>query len=230
MAAHEEACVRRRLETSDHSFELAVRNTLVQPADPRWLDGADAFVIGGSGAFSVHDPRSQPWVTPMRTFLDRALAKRIPGFGICFGHQLLGVHMGANVRTEAAHAEVGTIDLELTEAGRRDRVFGGLDQPLRAQTGHSDSVMSVPEGVELLATSTKLDTQAFKVRDAPMWSAQFHPDLTGAEARARYEAYQAALARSNVDAPREGTDRFLAGADEASALLGRFLDVVMSEP
>ena len=52
MAAHEEACVRRRLETSDHSFELAVRNTLVQPADPRWLDGADAFVIGGSGAFS----------------------------------------------------------------------------------------------------------------------------------------------------------------------------------
>ena len=63
------------------------------PADVRWLDGIDGLLIGGSGDYSVHHPQSQRWVNPMRVVLDAALQRRMPGFGLCFGHQLLGLHL-----------------------------------------------------------------------------------------------------------------------------------------
>ena len=63
-------------------------------------------------------------------------------------------------------------------------------------TGHSDCVSTIPPNVELLASNDRLLTQAFKVKDRLFYSVQFHPDMSGAEARARYLAYRAGFCRS----------------------------------
>ena len=226
MGPHEADCVRRRL--AGRPARLTVRNALAAPASADWLAGVGMVIIGGSGAFSVHDPRSGWFVDPLRDFLEATLARDTPGFGVCFGHQLLGVHLGHAVITDPAHAEVGTITVDLTDAGAADPVFGGLPGQFSAQTGHSDSIIKTPAGVDLLATTPTLDTQAFRVRGTHFYSAQFHPDLTGAEAHARYQAYRRGLAESGVDVPDVNDDHFIEGADDAAALLGSLADTVIA--
>ena len=124
MASHELDCIRRRLGSLDTS--ITVRNVFSETPKTEWLSGMDAMVIGGSGAFSVHDPRSEAWVTELRHLLDACLERSVPSLGICFGHQLLGLHLGAEVVTDLARREVGTLAFDLTEAGANDPLFGSL--------------------------------------------------------------------------------------------------------
>lgn len=226
MADHERGCVNRRLD--GRHVELQTHNVLTGELPPSAVERFDAVIFGGSGDYSVHDPRSEPWLGQLRGLLDRVLERGQPGFGLCFGHQLLGAHFGADVATVDEHAELGTVDMRLTKQGVTDPIFGDLEEDFHAHTGHSDHVSSVPPGVVVLATNETLETQAFKVADRPFYSTQFHPDLTGAEAVSRYLAYQASLARAD-DAATLGASRFRPGADAATVLLGRFLDAVARE-
>jgi GMP synthase (glutamine-hydrolysing) len=225
MATHERECVARRIGTEP--VELLARNGLVDEASVAWLDGADALVIGGSGSYSVHHPESARWVEPLRKLLDGALHRGLPGFGVCFGHQLLGHHLGRRVITDDEHAELGTIEVSLTADGERDEVFSAVDPSFVAHTGHSDHVDGVPEGVDLMASSEQLTTQAFRVRGAPFFTTQFHPDLSGAEAVCRYLAYKRSLAVGFTDEQATlAASKFRPGADVAVALLGRFVELV----
>jgi GMP synthase (glutamine-hydrolysing) len=225
MAAHEAQCVRDRLGA--RQIALETRNAVPQRADPSWLDGFDFLLIGGSGDFSVHHPKSATWVTPLRRVLDRALERALPGLAICFGHQLLGFHLGCPVATVPSHAELGTVDVELTEAGRRCPVFGALGLRFRAHTGHSDHVTGVPEGVDLLAQNEALRTQAFRVRGTRFFSTQFHPDMTGQEGRDRYLAYRQHFTDGDLELALERAASFQPGQDESCALIGRVADYAL---
>jgi GMP synthase-like glutamine amidotransferase len=217
MTAHERTCIQRRVGEGVATF--AVRNALEATPDPAWVDGHDALIIGGSGQHSVHHPDSASWVGGLRRVLDRALGRKMPGFGLCFGHQLLGFHFGGEVRTDERFAEVGTVEVELTDEGSRDPVFGSLESYFPAHTGHSDSVDRVPVGLELLASNSRLQTQAFRVAGERFYSTQFHPDLTGAEAVVRY------CANKNIP-PERGAALFRPGADAAVTLLGSFVGLL----
>jgi len=224
MATHELGCVERRL--ADRAVRLVARNAIAERPDASWLQGVHALIVGGSGAYSVHHPRSQRWVSPLRRLLDVVLERGLPGFGICFGHQLMGYHLGAAVNTDQNHAELGTIRLHLTPEGKRDSLFGGLGAVFSAHTGHSDHVDGTPAGVELLASGDQLTTQAFKVRDAPFYSTQFHPDLTGQEAASRYVAFHASRPDHGDADPAELASHFQPGQDASARLLGLFVDLV----
>ncbi len=218
-ADHERSCVAQRIGIGNAT--LTTRSAVSEQASPAWLDGQDAIIIGGSGAFSVHHPESDPWVSKLRTLVDAALSANLPGFGICFGHQLIGRHFGAEVHTDRRYAEVGTIDVDLTPAGRADPLFSSVDPSLPVHTGHSDHVDATPEGLELMASAPSLETQAFRVRGTCFYSTQFHPDLTGAEAVARYMAF----AQNKPDALANAS-RFRPGADTSVTLLARFVELL----
>ena len=224
MLEHEKICMRRRL--SGVSVELRERNVLETPPKADWLDGCDLMVIGGSGDFSVHDPRSRSWITGLRQLLDEALSKEVPGFGICFGHQLLGLHFGGVVRTGEEGAEAGTVEVSLTESGMEEPLFQGMGASFYAHTGHSDFVEAVPEGLELLASNNSLKTQAFRVKGAPFYSTQFHPDLTAEEAHQRYFIYQRGL-RDYMPDQKDIRANFEPDKDESSELLARFVERVV---
>ncbi len=218
MLAHERACLSARLARLAPA--LTAHNAVAEPARKEWLDGVDGVVIGGSGNFSVHHPLSQPWVEPLRALLEEILDRSLPGFGICFGHQLLGLHLGTPVATDPHKEELGTHGFQLTEGGLKDPLFSALDLDFEAHTGHSDCVTGVPAGVELLARNERLETQAFKVRDKPFYSVQFHPELLAGEARERYLMSKATTPESlrhaerfrPIDAPPvDLLSRFVAG-------------------
>jgi len=223
MAAHERRCVADRIGAD--RIRLRARNALLEPARPQWAEGVDAVVIGGSGDYSVHDPRSAPWVAHLQALIARLLSARRPTFAICFGHQLLGHHLGVPVHT-TEQAELGTVSLRLTTAGETDPLFSSLDRVFAAHTGHSDHVSAPPPDVLVLAEGERCALQAFKHVDAPFYSTQFHPDMTGREAHDRYMAYREALAVAKHAEAKARADRFHPDRDDASVLLRRFIDLV----
>ncbi len=221
---HERECIARRLAAQP--VDLHIVDGLAETVEPARLDSVDLLILGGSGDYSVHDPRSAACVTELRRLLDRVLERQLPTFGICFGHQLVGHHLGGVVQTDDAHAEIGTVPLELTAEGKSDPIFGELPTEFGAHTGHSDHVTSVPPGVELLAAGQRLAAQAFKVSGAPLYTTQFHPDMTGAEAITRYLTYQDTFSETLTEQAEGAVDRFRPGEDAATVLLARFFEHV----
>ena len=216
MGLHEENCIKTNTGGNFNYTTLNALNSTLSEVDPSDFDG---IIIGGSGDYSAHHPKSQRWVKPLLKFMEQALDQNVPGFGLCFGHQLLGTVMGSTVETDLSHAEVGTVQLSLTEAGKNDPVFGKLPTSFFAQTGHSDYVTHLPSGITLLVSGGKVPTQAFRVDGKHFYSTQFHPDLSGQQARERYRAYREKIKAQDVD---DGETLFLIGKDDATKLLSHF--------
>ena len=224
MASHELQCVSARF--GERAVVLETRNAVVEEAHPAWLDGYDALVIGGSGDYSVHHPNSQAFVGPMLKVMEAALHREMPGFGLCFGHQLLGRLFGSEVVTDPDSEEVGTVSVRLSDAGRECALFEGFPDTFKVHTGHSDCVVSLPSGLDLLASNARTVCQAFQVQGARFFSTQFHPDLTGAEAQSRY-LINKQNPNGEVDSlSRTKAEAYHPGEDLSTVLLGRFIDHV----
>ena len=73
-----------------------------------------------------------------------------------------------------------------------------------------------------MASNSALDTQAFRVTGELAYSTQFHPDMTGSEARERYLAYKDGFIEQSPDHAR-GAEMFTLEADEATPLLENFV-------
>lgn len=220
MAGHERDCVARRLGPG---VSLRTYNVFDHHPERSWLNDVDALIIGGSGAFSVHDERSEGFVFPLRDLLDRCLETGLPGFGICFGHQLLGMHLGAPVVTDESRKESGTVSYRLTEAGAADPLFGAFGSTFYAHTGHTDRVTKVPNGTVLLAENDIVEAQVLKVRGAAFYSTQFHPDLIAEEAQHRYRAFAGGLGPEALARVQADIDSFDPLRRDTEDLLSRFL-------
>ena len=74
--------------------------------------------------------------------------------------------MGGRCIHDPQKAELGTVELTLTAAGREDPLFGSLPPVFWGQAGHEDCVTELPPGAILLASSERVQNQAFKLRGA----------------------------------------------------------------
>lgn len=223
MAGHEINCIKKKFQNT--ATQVSVHNVVGAAPTQNLLD-TNAIIIGGSGAYSVHAEQCQHWVQPTCNFIEQALKQKVPGFGICFGHQLLGKVLGSKVVTSGEHTEIGTVELDLTTQGTSDPVFGKLPNRFTAQTGHSDHVQTIPSGTVLMAQGDLVQTQAFRIEGTQFYSTQFHPDMTGAQARERYIAYHHKLQAVTPTATVEEAQKFELDRDDACSLLGNFIESI----
>jgi GMP synthase-like glutamine amidotransferase len=107
--------------------------------------------------------------------------------------QLLAAALGARVYA-APEPEVGLLEVELTPAGRDDRLFAGVTEPLVSLQWHGDT-FDLPDGAVRLASSPLAANQAFRAGDRA-YGVQFHLEVTGEMARQWGEipAYRDSLA------------------------------------
>lgn len=165
------------------------------------LDRIGGVVVTGSLA-SVTRP--EPWMDRLGRWL-LAASHSVPVLGVCFGHQLLARALGGAVERNPQGPEIGTFPVELTEAGRRDPLFAGLENPLAVQESHEDHVAVVPPGGVVLAQNAQAPVQAF-AHGPRLRGVQFHPEFDAERARALCEEERPAL-----EAVRPGlADRALA--------------------
>ena len=189
------------------------------------LDRADVVLLGGSGDYSV--ARGGPWLAGALDAMVALYEEGKPTFASCWGFQAMARALGGEVVTDRGRAEVGTVWLELTEEGRRDPVFGLLDERFQVLIGHEDIVTELPRGATLLASSDRVENEAFRFDGKPIYCTQFHPELCRADIVQRLAAYPSYLPLANATSLEE-FERMMPETPHAEAILRRFLDLVMA--
>ncbi|NBC16954.1 MAG: type 1 glutamine amidotransferase [Bacteroidetes bacterium] len=186
MEHQEQVCFVERCRLPLEQFRPAnvVRDTISVDL----LTGVDGMMIGGAGEYSV--TKTYPWTDDLLDLIRVAHDRDLPIFGSCWGHQLIATALGGTVITDKERAEFGCGFVELTEAGLADPLFDGVSRRFRANLGHRDRVIDLPEGGIELAFNASQPNQAFRIRDKPIYGTQFHTELDAQRERERLIKYR----------------------------------------
>jgi len=160
-----------------------------------------------------------PWSEKTAHWIRQAVAAEIPVFGVCYGHQLLAHALGGVVGDNPEGKEFGTITIRCNHQAGQDSLFKGLPEKFAVQACHSQSVLQLPPGATLLASSAMDRHHAFAVGTCA-WGVQFHPEFDAEVLRRYIRRFADDLAAQGDD-----VDRLLAGAREtpySEELLRRF--------
>jgi GMP synthase (glutamine-hydrolysing) len=164
------------------AFETRFDAELVSPlsgfGNPgSWLERsrADALVLSGSDR-SVLSELS--WMLEEEAVLRYAVERGVPALAVCFGHQLLAKALGADIATR--EKRIGLFELERARRSDGDPehggdLFDGVGDPIVVPEQHSDQVVDVPPGFELVATSGYCRVQAVRHSAHAIFGVQFHP-------------------------------------------------------
>jgi GMP synthase-like glutamine amidotransferase len=193
------------------------------PVDPTAFQ---ALYITGSAASMADRP---DWVAGVVDLVRASARERVPVFGVCFGHQVIGAALAGDPWAgKAPRPEVGWVDVDVL---RDDPLFDGVPRQFKVFVSHEDEVHPNPPGLDVLARSEQCPVHAIRAPGLPIWGVQFHPEMAYDEAartvRSRATRHpelgldpDAVLAGASIS--EELCDRlfrnFLRAADQAATL------------
>lgn len=136
-------------------------------------DSAIKGIILSGSPFSVNDV-SAPEVNVL------ALMQQTPVLGICYGAQLTAKQFGGKV-ARSSKREYGRAILH---AQKEDALLKDLLPASQVWMSHGDSILQLPDGFEVLATTDSIPVAAFKMTaegtpssSQPLYGLQFHPEV-----------------------------------------------------
>ena len=186
--------------------------TLPPPNQATWV------LVTGSPAMVTHGDK---WGEDTAAWLVRVVEAGVPVLGVCFGHQLLAHALGGVVGDCPGGPEIGTVQVSLTPEGARDPLFQPGPGRFSAQVSHWESVLELPPGARLLATTERDPCHAFAYGEQA-WGVQFHPEFDAEITRTYLRERRQKLANGGQD-----VDALLAGVHESphgAAILPRFVN------
>jgi GMP synthase (glutamine-hydrolysing) len=136
-------------------------------------DAADGWIVTGARG-SVAAP--EPWTAPLLDWIRTVARRESPLLGVCYGHQAICEALGGRVERHPGGWELGTTEVELTRAGRRDPLFAGFPRRFHVQTTHEDYAALLPPDATLLAVNSHTEVQAIAL-GATVRGVQFHPEV-----------------------------------------------------
>ncbi len=162
--------------------------------EPEDLNRFEHVIVSGSEDSVVED---RDWVDTEMELVRELVRSKIPTIGFCYGHQLIARALaGPHAVRRSATPEFGWQKITLTgpalersnptldDEYKKDNddnisIFSDLPSSFHAFNSHFDEVIPEAVGDQLLvmATSANCAVQAFKVKEAPMWGTQFHPEI-----------------------------------------------------
>lgn len=158
-------------------------------AGERLPDPGDFAGCAITGSHDMVTDSSLEWIEQTAHWIRNAVEAELPMVGICFGHQLMAYALGGQAGFHADGPEIGTFDIELTDAADNDPLFKNTPRLFSGHTTHYQCALSLPPNAVLLAHSDHEPHQAFRVGEHA-WGIQFHPEFD-AEGMRYYVVQQA---------------------------------------
>lgn len=149
-----------------NSVECISLNWLDLPAqkDPNW----NGVVISGAPILLTETDHS----IHLRS-MGRILSWQIPTLGVCFGHQIMGIHFGAGImRCEEDR------DFREIEFHKHSPLLHQLEKNSMMREDHCECI-SLPNDFELLASSSICEVEGIQHSSLPLYGVQFHPEVSG---------------------------------------------------
>ena len=175
---------------AEDTCRIRIENSGI-PADID-LDDYSAIIVGGS-PFDISTPESnksdiqKKIEADFTDLLEQVVTRDFPFLGACSGNGLLGNYLGTAITTKYGEA-VGCVTLEITEAGKEDKMLEGLPNQIDALLGHKEACDSTPKGATLLVTGNSCPVQMFRVGEN-VYATQFHPEGDAEEFILRIDTY-----------------------------------------
>lgn len=136
------------------------------------LDDADGVVLTGSTA-GVYESNTHSWIDEQEALVRELVDREIPTLGVCFGHQVVNSALGGTVEDVGTTATL--VEATLTD----DPLFDGVDPVVVAL--HGDEVTKPGAEMEVIASAEHAYVFGTRHRNAPLWTVQFHPEITAAQ-------------------------------------------------
>ncbi|GAA3922988.1 glutamine-hydrolyzing GMP synthase [Chitinophaga oryziterrae] len=136
----------------------------------QWDDTIKGIILSGS-PFSVNDAQA-PSVDIA------AMAAKVPVLGVCYGAQLMAKNFGGEV-AKSTIREYGRAFME--HDNREEKLLYDISPRSQVWMSHSDSIVKLPAGFEVIATTDTIPVAAFKadkIAANPLLGLQFHPEVT----------------------------------------------------
>lgn len=209
----------------DHD-DILIHDLIREEPQREQFHAVDAVLIGGSGKYSVVE--GGPWLPAALEAFEFLYTDSIPTFASCWGFQAFARALGGRVVTDLNRAELGSLHVTLTDAGKVDPIFGKLSPRFFCQLGHQDIVDELPENAILLASSERVENQAFTFADKPIYATQFHPEMTREDLLKRMAAYPEYLTKITGLTVEEFKST-CQETHEASSLMRHFSDLVRNQ-
>ncbi|AQL56992.1 glutamine-hydrolyzing GMP synthase [Abyssicoccus albus] len=107
---------------------------------------------------------------------ERIFDLNIPILGICYGMQLMMHKLGGKVE-RANEREYGRATISIND----QTLFKALPHEQTVWMSHSDKVIDIPEGFEVIAHNPHCENAAVVHRDKQFYGVQFHPEVRHTE-------------------------------------------------
>lgn len=133
------------------------------------IDSSLKGIILSGSPFSVNDENA-PLVNV------EALVKQLPVLGICYGAQLTAKTFGGRVE-KSNKREYGRAKLHIH---KQDVLLQNVTEHSQVWMSHADTILELPGGFEVLATTESIPVAAFKTNGQfahPLYGLQFHPEV-----------------------------------------------------
>lgn len=152
-----------------HHWQMEVFNTQLGQY-PASFDDYDAVLLTGSRADSFSD---DAWVVELRRRVTLLLQEHKKMVGVCFGHQLIALCMGAPVGRAPQGWGAGRMTYDWHRA---DLPYCAERSAISLLASHQDQVHALPSGATLVASNDFCPVAAFTVDDA-VFCIQPHPEF-----------------------------------------------------
>ena len=138
---------------------------------PTFDDSVSAVILSGS-PYSVNDENA------LQFDLDTVI-NTYPVLGICYGAQYISSKLGGRVESSNKR-EYGKATLQLQSSN--DLFFKEMSTDSQIWMSHGDTILSVPEGFEIVAQTDSIPIAAFKSKPGTyqkdVYCIQFHPEVS----------------------------------------------------
>lgn len=139
---------------------------------PPTFDSYDAVLLTGSKADSFSNA---PWVVELRRQVTELLEQKKKLLGICFGHQLIALCLGAKVGRAPQGWGVGRMSYDWHAA---DLPLAPEDSKLALLVSHQDQVLELPDNALLLASNAHCPVAGYSI-GKEVFCVQGHPEFVG---------------------------------------------------
>jgi GMP synthase (glutamine-hydrolysing) len=133
---------------------------------PTSFEGVKGVILSGS-PFSVRDENSP------RIDLD-AFYGRMPLLGVCYGAQYIALKKGGMVNASSTR-EYGRANLAFID--KHEILMDGVGENSQVWMSHGDTITSIPESFQLIASSHDVPVAAYKDTASATYGLQFHPEV-----------------------------------------------------
>ena len=107
--------------------------------------------------------------------VDLAAFGQLPVLGVCYGAQLIAHKSGGSVlpsqMREYGRAKLTTVD-------HHNELLKEISLDSQVWMSHADTIASIPDTFEIIASTTSVKIAAFKLKGARLYGIQFHPEVT----------------------------------------------------